>query len=304
MHFHLYRLLLSISINIYNITFERNSTLYSFLWETTHKLRYHSAHPVTRHPWHVTRRIRHATSALWHVTRRIRHATSTLWHVTRRIRHATNYNASIALFKSLGLYFVASKDLSRLLLTLIWQIRPPHSLIFKKIIIITNIPTNINNFRYFMIPIYLTLEYYNTTSIAWLHQRMQYSFNPFTLLKHINWEKFNHLFIVEKPLTNWGTIRHIQSRDPRDMWHGAQSTYHYMRNHSLTEVPLTRLTQHLPTRFHSFSEKLISFLFKYFLIQCYQTTRTTSPKHGLPHLYRKIQCLQSQARSLPRAFMR
>ena len=35
-----------------------------------------------------------------------------------------------------------------------------------------------------------------------------------------------------------------------------------MRNHSLTEVPLTRLTQHLPTRFHSFSEKLIYSFFK------------------------------------------
>ena len=145
------------------------------------------------HPWHMTL-VACDPCDMWHP-----------WHVTRRIRHATNYNASIALFKSLGLYFVASNDLSRLMLPLIWQIRPPHSLIFKKIIIITNIPTNINNFRYFMIPIYLTLEYYNTTSVAWLHQRMQYSFNPFTLLKHINWEKLNHLFIVEKPLTNWGS---------------------------------------------------------------------------------------------------
>ena len=142
-----------------------------------------------------------------------------------------------------------------------------------------------------MIPIYLTLEYYNTTSVAWLHQRMQYSFNPFTLLKHINWEKLNHLFIVEKPLTNWGTAHPVTRHpwhvtpvtcdpcdmwhpwhvtpvtcDTRDMWHGAQSTYHYMRNHSLTEVPhLSRVhvsSPHLPTRFHSFSKKLIYFFFQ------------------------------------------
>ncbi len=146
-HLHAYDMhIISTLLHYWNISIERNSTLYSF----------HSYEkPFTN--WGTIRRIRHATYALWHVTRRrIRHATRRrIRHATRRrIRHATNYNASIALFKSLGLFFVASKDLSRLLLPLIWQRRPPHSLIFKKIIIITNIPTNINNFRYFIITIY------------------------------------------------------------------------------------------------------------------------------------------------------
>jgi len=140
-HLHAYDMhIISTLLHYWNISIERNSTLYSF----------HSYEkPLTN--WGTIRRIRHATRDIRIVT------CDTATHPsrdTRRIRHATNYNASIALFKSLGLFFVASKDLSRLLLPLIWQRRPPHSLIFKKIIIITNIPTNINNFRYFIITIY------------------------------------------------------------------------------------------------------------------------------------------------------
>ncbi len=73
-----------------------------------------ATHP-SRDTRHTQRSVtRHATYAtVSHATRDIRIGTR------RRIRHATNYNASIALFKSLGLFFVASKDLSRLLLPLI-----------------------------------------------------------------------------------------------------------------------------------------------------------------------------------------
>ena len=175
---------------------------------------------------------RHATYAS--VTR---HATYALWHVTRpRIRHATNYNASIALFKSLGLFFVASKDLSRLLLPLIWQIRPPHSLIFKKIIIVTNIPTNIHNFRYFIITIYFTLEYFNTTT--WLHKHVQY-------LLHY-WNFIIDKYSYQKP--HWGTIRH--------------ATY------ALRHVTLCHHICLLV--FILFQKNWFTYSFKYFLIQCYQ----------------------------------
>ena len=58
------------------------------------------------------------------------------------VSHTTHlYNASIALFSALGLYFVTSNDLSRLLMLLLRQIPPPHSVILKYIIIIKNIPT-------------------------------------------------------------------------------------------------------------------------------------------------------------------
>ena len=80
----------------------------------------------------------------------------------------------------------------------------------------------------------------NTTSTQHPHSKhiiinmLCISFQHFSFLKHIIWEKFNHLFIhdhfiiIEKPLINWGTIHNqshdianpcIQSHDHCDMWH-------------------------------------------------------------------------------------
>ena len=62
------------------------------------------------------------------------------------------------MFSALGLYFVTSNDLSRLLMLLLRQIPPPHSVIFKYIIIIKIIPAKINKRAYFIILYIVMLE--------------------------------------------------------------------------------------------------------------------------------------------------
>ena len=102
--------------------------------------------------------------------------------------------------------------------------------------------------------------------------------------------------------------------DPRDMW----PLWHVTRrtiNIPLYEKPLTNWGTTSVTRpciittsayaFSFFFRKIdLLLLSNTFSFSATKLPRTTWPKHGLLHLYRKIQCLQSQAHSLPRAFMR
>jgi hypothetical protein len=64
----------------------------------------------------------------------------------------------------------------------------------------------------------------NAPSCVW----HAHHFNPFTLLKHINWEKFNSLFILMRnhPQTEEPSGASVTRHPHCDMWHGASVTRH------------------------------------------------------------------------------
>jgi hypothetical protein len=69
-------------------------------------------------------------------------------------------------------------------------------------------------------------------------------FQPFYIIETYQLREIKpFIHSYEKPLTNWGTIRRIR--------HATYALWHVTRRH-----------QHLPTRFHSFSKKLIYLFFQ------------------------------------------
>ena len=64
----------------------------------------------------------------------------------------------------------------------------------------------------------------NAPSCVW----HAHHFNPFTLLKHINWEKFNSLFILMRnhPQTEEPSGASVTRHPHCDMWHDASVTRH------------------------------------------------------------------------------